>query len=552
MVSTNFGTFTLPALDNEPVLAFAPGSNERAKLKQAIEQMKKQVPFRVPVVINGKEHSVSSGGNTVKQVVGCNHKMVLCEYSEASESMVRDAIEGALKAKESWELLPLNARQAIFLRAAKLLSSDKWRYRVMAATMLGQGKNVYQAEIDCIAELCDFWRFNNQYAAEIYAQQPPMNSDGIWNRVEYRPLEGFVLAVSPFNFTAIGGNLPSAPALMGNVCVWKPSPGAMYSNYLIFQILKEAGMPDGVIQFVPGDAPLVVGECLKHREFSGLHFTGSTHVFKKLWKDIAMNMDVYRSYPRIVGETGGKNMHMVHPSADPEHVVINTIRAAFEYQGQKCSACSRLYAPKSLWPKMKELLVREVDGLKVGPVDDFENFITNVVNEQAFDKVASYIDHAKTAKDAEVLCGGKYDKSVGYFIHPTVIVTTNPHFKSMEEEIFGPVLTVYVYEDAEFEVVCALADSTSPYGLTASIFAKDRRDIQRAVYLLRNSAGNFYINDKCTGAVVGQQPFGGARGSGTNDKAGAALNLYRWVSARSIKENYTDATCVTYPSNAKE
>jgi 1-pyrroline-5-carboxylate dehydrogenase len=444
--------------------------------------------------------------------------------------------------------MPFADRAAIFLKAADLLA-HKYRYKVMAATMLGQGKNVWQAEIDAACELIDFWRFNTQYAQDVYKQQPIKNTPGIWNRVEYRALEGFVLAVSPFNFTAIGGNLCSAPALMGNVIIWKPAPNAILSNYIVFEILREAGLPDGVIQFLPGDAPTLVGESLKHPDFAALHFTGSTMVFKKLWKDIAMNMDVYKNYPRIVGETGGKNMHMVHRSADPRQVVLQTVRSSFEYQGQKCSACSRLYVPDNLWGEVKKGLQSEVNRIKVGTVTDFSNFVTPVINEAAFAKIKSYIDFARSASDAEIIAGGTCDDSKGYFVHPTVIVTTNPHFKTLEEEIFGPVLTVYVYPANEFEKTIALADKTSPYALTCALFATEREAIVTGTNLLRNTSGNFYVNDKCTGAVVGQQPFGGARASGTNDKAGAAMNLLRWVSARSIKENFLPLEDFMYPSN---
>lgn len=415
--------------------------------------------------------------------------------------------------------------------------------------MLGQGKNVWQAEIDSIAELCDFWRFNCTYAQEIYSQQPSKNAQGNWNRVEYRPMEGFVLAVSPFNFTAIGGNLCSAPALMGNVVIWKPAPAAILSNYMVFQILLEAGLPDGVIQFLPGDAEMVVGQCISDKAFAGMHFTGSTNVFKNLWKKIAMNVDSYKSYPRVVGETGGKNAHFVHSSADAQQVVLHTIRSSFEYQGQKCSACSRLYVPDNLWKDVKQGLIAEAAKIKVGPVTDFQSFCTNVINRASFDKIKSYVEHAKGAKEAEIIVGGKCDDSVGFFVHPTIIVTTDPNFKTMQEEIFGPVLTVFVYPANEYEKYLDVCDKTSAYALTCALFAKDRQAQILGAYKLRNAAGNFYLNDKCTGAVVGQQPFGGARASGTNDKAGAALNLYRWVSARAIKENFVPVTTFTYPSN---
>lgn len=413
--------------------------------------MRTQVP-EVPCIVNGQ---VVATGKILSQEIGCDHQKTLCKYHEATPDVVKNAIEGALKARDAWESMPFQDRAAIFLKAADLLA-NKYRYEIMAATMLGQGKNIWQAEIDAAAELIDFWRFNCVYAAEIYSQQPPENSPGVWNRLEYRPLEGFVLAVSPFNFTAIGGNLCSAPALMGNVVIWKPAPAAVYSNYLVFQILREAGLPDGVIQFVPGPAPEIVAQCIDHPAFAGLHFTGSTAVFKKLWKDIAMNMDKYKGFPRIVGETGGKNMHFVHKTADVNLVVLNTVRSAFEYQGQKCSACSRLYIPDNLWPKVKEGLIHETKQLKVGIVDEPESFVTNVVNKASFDKIKSYIDFAKSSKEAEIIVGGTYDDSKGYFVHPTIIVTTNYQFKTMVEEIFGPVLTVFVYPENEFEKYVSL------------------------------------------------------------------------------------------------
>ena len=539
------GLVKLPSIDNEPMKNYAPNSPERSALQQALTKMRSQAPFEVPVVINGKQIKT---GQVQQQLIGSTHSKTLCQYHECSPELLNEAINGALKARAKWEAMPFADRASIFLKAADLLSS-KYRYELMAATMLGQGKNVWQAEIDAAAELCDFWRFNCQYAAQIYSEQPPRNAQHVWNRVEYRPLEGFVLAVSPFNFTAIGGNLCSAPALMGNVVIWKPAPSAVYSNYLVYKILMEAGLPDGVIQFVPGDAEKIVGSCLNHREFAGLHYTGSTGVFKKLWKQIGQNLDVYRSYPRIVGETGGKNMHFVHKSADVDLVVNQTIRSAFEYQGQKCSACSRAYIPDNLWPEIKRRLVAQMQNVKVGPVDDFANFMCNVVDKRAFDKIKGYIDYIKSSKGAEVIVGGKYDDSEGYFIHPTIAVTKDLKFKTMVEEIFGPVLTIHVYPANEYEKYLKLADETSDYALTCGLFAQDREALVTGSYILRNAAGNLYLNDKSTGAVVGQQPFGGARGSGTNDKAGAALNLYRWVSARTIKETFVPITDFRYPSN---
>jgi len=545
MASAQLGHFTIPAIENEPMKSYAPGSSERAKIQAALNEILSQAPYNVPLVINGQK--IKSEAQAT-QVNPSDKKFVLCNYSEADASTVEKAIEGAVLARLQWEEMPFADRAAVFLKAADLLA-HKYRYKVMAATMLGQGKNIWQAEIDAAAELADFWRFNCKYSEEIYSQQPPKNSTGIWNRVEYRGLEGFVLSVSPFNFTAIGGNLSSAPALMGNAVVWKPAPAAILSNYFVYEILVEAGLPSGVIQWVPGDAPMVVGQCLKSPDFAGLHFTGSTAVFKKLWKDIANNIDIYKTYPRIVGETGGKNMHFVHKSADVTHVVQSTIRAAFEYQGQKCSACSRMYVPDSLWPKIKDGLLASASKIKVGSVMDPANFMTPVINQVSFDKIKSYIEYAKASKDAEIISGGKCDDSVGFFVHPTIILTKDPQFKTMVEEIFGPVLTIFVYPSNKYEETLTLADKTSAYGLTCGVFAQDRQALLFAANKLRHTAGNFYLNDKCTGAVVGQQPFGGSRASGTNDKAGAAMNLLKWVSARSIKENFIPLDEFIYPSN---
>ena len=449
--------------------------------------------------------------------------------------------------------MPFADRAAVFLKAADLIGG-KYRYEIMAATILGQGKNAWQAEIDAAAELCDFLRFNVQYAQELYAQQPVHNSPGVWNRVEYRPLEGFVYAISPFNFTAIGGNLPCAPALMGNVVVWKPSPSAMASNYIIYKILLEAGLPPNVIQYVPGDAIEVTSIVLAHKDFSSLHYTGSTTVFRSLYGKIANNVaeGKYRGYPRIVGETGGKNYHLIHSSADPQNAVINTVRGAFEYQGQKCSATSRAYMPSSLWPTMKPGLEAHTKALKVGPPTEFGNFIGPVIHEASFNKLKKVIDEAKGDPELELLTGGKYDSSIGYYIHPTIYVTENPHHHLLSTELFGPILTVYVYDSepsSAFGDMCKLIDGTSDYALTGAVFAKDREAIRFAEEMLRNSAGNFYINVKCTGAVVGQQPFGGARASGTNDKAGSPNLLSRFVSMRSIKEDFVGSVEVEYPSN---
>lgn len=525
---------------------YEPKSADRTKLQAAVDEMLAACDaIEVPCVINGQAIKT---GRTAKQLNPSNHKQALCTYHEADAALINKAIEGAVAARDAWEHMPLNDRSAIFLKAADLLA-NKYRYKVMAATMLGQGKNAWQAEIDAAAEACDFLRFGVQYMQQLYSMQPPKNSPGVWNRVEYRPLEGFVLAVSPFNFTAIGVNLPAAPAMVGNVALWKPSPMATYSNYLVFKILEEAGLPAGVIQFCPGPAEEVVSTAIAHRDFAALHFTGSTAIFRHLWKQIGNNLDKYRGYPRIVGETGGKNFHLIHKSADIESSVHQTIRAAFEYQGQKCSALSRLYVPKSLWDNgFKAALQRHVNDISVGPVNDFTNFMGPVVAKHSFDKIMGLIDAAKK-EGGQILCGGKGDDSEGYFIRPTVIETKEPRSVTMVNEIFGPVLTVYVYADDEYEETCRLIDSTTEYSLTGAIFSQDRAALIRASNLLRNASGMMYFNDKCTGAVVGQQPFGGARASGTNDRAGSMALLLRFTSARTIKESFNEIGHFTYPSN---
>lgn len=476
-------------------------------------------PFEVPCIINGK--SVFTGRKS-KQLNPSDHAKALCEFHEADEALVNEAISGALEAKAAWEHMPWNDRAAIFLKAADLLAG-KYRYEMMAATMLGQGKNVWQAEIDAAAEACDFLRFGIKYAEQLYSIQPPKNSPNVWNRVEYRPLEGFVLAVSPFNFTAIGLNIPAAPAMVGNVVVWKPSPMATYSNYLVYKILQEAGLPAGVIQFCPGPPEPIVATAINHREFASLHFTGSTFVFRNLWKQISSNLDKYRGYPRIVGETGGKNFHLVHQSANVESAVHQTIRAAFEYQGQKCSALSRLYVPKSMWNAkggFRELLQKHVGEISQGPVNEFEHFMGPVIARHSYDKIMGLIDAGKKA-GGQIVTGGVGDDSKGFYVKPTVIETTDPKSVTMVNEIFGPVLTVYAYDDDKFEETCHLIDSTTEYSLTGAIFSTDRAALIKASNLLRNASGMMYYNDKCTGAVVGQQPFGGARASGTNDRAGS-------------------------------
>ncbi|WVQ83587.1 1-pyrroline-5-carboxylate dehydrogenase [Cryptococcus sp. DSM 104549] len=544
-MTSQLASFKVPEIDNEPMRNYAVGSAERAGLQAAVDKMIAAGPFEVPIIINGEEYKT---GDIQSQPMPHDHKKNLCTYHAATPELVNKAIEGALAAKQAWEEIPWADKAAVFLKAADLLAG-KYRYEVMAATMLGQGKNAWQAEIDAAAELCDFLRFAVKYVEELYQLQPPRNSAGVWNRTEYRPLEGFILAVTPFNFTAIGGNLVGAPVIVGNVCVWKPSPMATYSNYLVHKIFLEAGLPPSVIQFVPGNPPEVVKQCIDHKQFGGLHFTGSTQIFRKLWKDIAANLDIYRGYPRIVGETGGKNFHLYHPSADAESGVVQAIRSAFEYCGQKCSALSRCYVPASLWKNgFKDALVSKTNEITIGPCTEWNHFTGPVIGKPAFDKITGIIEQAKK-EGGEVIAGGEYDDSTGYFIKPTVIVTKDPKSLTMTTEIFGPVLTVYVYEDSEYENMFELIDTTTEYALTGSIFAKDRAVLTHAAHKLRNSAGNFYINDKCTGAVVGQQPFGGARASGTNDKSGSMAIFSRFVSQRSIKENFIAPQEYIYPSN---
>lgn len=528
--------------------------------------MKKKGAVQVPLAIGGEHVSsklLNSRCNSHRHQINnssiltqhdpSSHADVVAKYSNASTADVKKAINSALAAKAEWEDLPFADRAAIFLKAADLVSG-KYRYEIMAATMLGQGKNAWQAEIDSAAELCDFLRFNVKYAEDTYGHQPVHNSPGVWNRVEYRPLEGFVYAVSPFNFTAIGGNLPAAPALMGNVVVWKPSPSAIASNWLLYQILIEAGLPPNVIQWVPGDAVEVTKEVLSHKQFAALHYTGSTAVFRQLYGTIANGVaeGKYQSYPRIVGETGGKNFHLVHPNVDVNNAAIQTVRGAFEYQGQKCSACSRLYVPKSVWPEFQKKMVAETEALKIGEPSQFDNFIGPVIHEASFKKLSGVIDEAKNDSELELLVGGKHDSSKGYYIYPTIYKTTNPNHPLLSRELFGPVLVAYVYDDAApdaFEKIIKQIDDTSEYALTGAVFAKERKDLNFAENKLRNAAGNFYLNCKCTGAVVGQQPFGGSRASGTNDKAGSATLLSRFVNMRSIKEEFVATEKVQYPSN---
>lgn len=540
------GFFNVPEPVNEPVLNYGPRSVERAALKAALEQGRAE-QLDIPMYIGGQEVRT---GKTLEVRPPHDHKHLLATYHEGDASHVHAAINAALAAKADWENLPWEHRAAIFLKAADLLAGP-YRAKINAATMLGQSKNAYQAEIDAACEFIDFLRFNVQYMTEIYAQQP-LSGKGVWNRLEQRPLEGFVFAITPFNFTAIAGNLCAAPAMMGNVVVWKPAPTQLYAANVIMQVFNEAGVPPGVINMISVDGPVAGDIIFSHPDFAGLHFTGSTHVFQHLWKTIGNNINLYRSYPRIVGETGGKDFVLAHPSADADVVSVALIRGAFEYQGQKCSAASRAYIPQSLWPAVKEKLQRDIATLKVGPVEDFENFVNAVITEASFDKLAKYIDEAKNNPEVEIIAGGIYDKSVGYFVEPTVIQVQDPRHVTMCEELFGPVLTIYVYEDTQFEEVMNIIDNTSGYALTGSIISQDRYAIAQASQRLRNAAGNFYINDKPTGAVVGQQPFGGARGSGTNDKAGSALNLLRWVSPRTIKETFDPPKDYRYPFLAKE
>jgi 1-pyrroline-5-carboxylate dehydrogenase len=533
--------FQLPNTVNEPVLSYAPGSPEKKELKATLKSLKSK-KADIPMTIGGVKVYTNN-----KVAIRPPHdlKHTLGHFHKGGVEHVQQAIDAALSAKAGWENMSWQDRAAIFLRAAELLGGP-YRAKMNAATMLGQSKNVYQAEIDCVAELCDFFRFNAKYMTEIYSHQPE-SSKGIWNRLEYRPLEGFIFAITPFNFTSIAGNLCAAPAMLGNTVVWKPAETQIYSAAVIMEVFEEAGLPDGVINLIFVDGPVAGGVIFEHPEFAGLHFTGSTRVFQSLWRTIGMNLPKYKSYPRIVGETGGKDFVMAHVSADPVAVATALSRGAFEYQGQKCSAASRAYIPESIWPEVKKELLDDLADFKMGNPEDFTNFINAVIDERAFDSISGYISQVRKDPGAEVIAGGKYDKSKGYFIEPTVIQATDPKYRTMCEEIFGPVLTIHVYKDNDFEETLKLLDGTSPYALTGSIFANDRQAVAMAYEALRHSAGNFYINDKPTGAVVGQQPFGGARASGTNDKAGSILNLFRWISPRTIKENLLPPTDYRYP-----
>ncbi len=532
------GTRHVPPPINEPVKSYAPGSPEKAALKSRLADMAKD-RVDIPIIVGGKEIRT---GDLSQSVMPHDHAHVLADWHRATPEIVTQAIAAAKRAEADWANWSWEDRAAVFLRAAELLTTA-WRQTINASTMLGQSKTAFQAEIDSACELIDFWRFNPAYAQELYAEQP-LSHGGMWNQLDYRALEGFVYAVTPFNFTSIAGNLPTAPALMGNTVVWKPAGTAMLSGYYIMKLLEAAGLPPGVINFVPGDAVSISDVALSHRDLAGVHFTGSTRVFNSMWQTIGSSMTTYRSYPRVVGETGGKDFIVAHSSADAAALSVAIVRGGFEYQGQKCSAASRVYVPRSLWPDVKARCVAMIEEIKVGDITDFRNFMGAVIDQKAFNKISEYIADAR--KNATIVAGGKVDGKHGYFVHPTLIETADPSYRLMCEEIFGPVVTVHVYDDAKWEETLRIVDSTSPYALTGAVFANDRHAVRQAMLMLRNAAGNFYVNDKPTGAVVGQQPFGGARGSGTNDKAGSKLNLVRWVSARSVKETFSPPTDYRY------
>lgn len=540
------GFFHVPSPKNEPVLSYAPGTRERAALKKALDDARAQV-VDIPMYIGGAE---VRSGNKKKISPPHDHQHLLGYYHQGDKTHVQQAIDAAMAAKAEWGALGWEHRASIFLKAADLLAGP-WRYKMNAATMLGQSKSAFQAEIDSACELIDFLRFNVQFMTEIYNEQP-QSSPGIWNRMEYRPLEGFLFALTPFNFTAIGGNLPTSMAMMGNTVVWKASNTQIYSANVFMQILIEAGLPAGVINLVHVSGQDAGEAIFSHRDFGGIQFTGSTGVFQNIWKTIGNNIHTYRSYPRIVGETGGKDFVLAHESADAKAVAVGIARGAFEFQGQKCSAASRAYIPSSIWPDVQKFLLDDLKSMKMGPTEDFGNFINAVIDEKAFESITGYIEKARQNPMNEIIAGGKYDKSKGYFIEPTVILTKDPSSLTMCEEIFGPVMTLYVYNPANYDQTLTLIDETSPYALTGSVFARDRYVIEHTTRRLSNAAGNFYINDKPTGAVVGQQPFGGARGSGTNDKAGAKANLMRWVSMRTIKETFVPPVDYRYPFLDKE
>jgi 1-pyrroline-5-carboxylate dehydrogenase len=538
------GTRRVPPPVNEPVKAYAPGSKERAELKARLAAMAGE-RIEIPLVIGGKEER---SGETAKAVMPHDHGRVLADWHKASREHVERAVAAAAEARREWSRWPWEDRAAVFLRAAELLATT-WRATLNAATMLGQSKTAFQAEIDSAAELVDFWRFNPHYAQELYAEQP-LSSASMWNQLDYRPLEGFVYAVTPFNFTSIAGNLPTSPALMGNTVVWKPASSAIPSAHVILKVLEAAGLPPGVINFVPGNASAVSDVVLRHRDLAGVHFTGSTEVFNSMWRTIGADMSRYRSYPRIVGETGGKDFIVAHASADPQALAVAVVRGGFEYQGQKCSAASRVYVPRSLWSDVRDRIVGMIGDIRMGDVADFRNFMGAVIDRKAFDSITAYVAEAK--KTAKVLAGGGASAERGFFVEPTLVQTEDPGYRLLGEEIFGPVVTAYVYDDARWEETLRLVDETSPYALTGAVFANDRKAVREAAAALRGAAGNFYVNDKPTGAVVGQQPFGGARASGTNDKAGSKLNLVRWVSARAVKETFDPPRDYRYPFMAEE
>ena len=538
------GTRRVPPPVNEPVKSYAPGSPERAELKERLETMQAE-RVDIPTIIGGKEIRT---GETAQSVMPHNHRHVLADWHKATSAHVDQAIEASRKAQREWANWAWEDRAAVFLKAAELLTTT-WRQTINAATMLGQSKTVFQAEIDSACELIDFWRFNPHYAQQLYDEQP-LSDHTMWNQLDYRGLEGFVYAVTPFNFTSIAGNLPTAPALMGNTVIWKPASSAMLSAYYLMKLLEEAGVPPGVINFVPGDAAMISDKLLAHRDLAGVHFTGSTGVFNSMWKTIGASMSNYRSYPRIVGETGGKDFIVAHASADPVALSVAIARGGFEYQGQKCSAASRVYVPESLWPEVRDRTVAMMREMKMGDITDFTNFVGAVIDRKAFDKIGEYVTHGRS--NAKIIAGGGVRGEDGYFIEPTLVETSDPGYKLLCEEIFGPVVTAHVYPDSKWEETLQIVDQTSPYALTGAIFSQDRSAVRTAAGALRNAAGNFYINDKPTGAVVGQQPFGGARGSGTNDKAGSKLNLTRWVSARNIKETFSPPRDYKYPFMSEE
>jgi 1-pyrroline-5-carboxylate dehydrogenase len=535
------GFYQVPSPKNEPVLSYAPGTKEKAELKDMLNTLRSEV-WDIPMYIGGEEIRTE---NKIPISPPHDHKHVIAYYHQGDEGHVDLAINAALNAKDEWENLSWHHRASIFLKAADLIAGP-YRAKINAATMLGQSKNAFQAEIDAACEMIDFLRFNVYYMTQIYEQQPDSAKD-IWNMTEQRPLEGFVFAVTPFNFTAISGNLPTAPAMMGNVVVWKPSDKQIYSAHVLNEVFKEAGVPEGVINMVLTDPPMTADKILSHPDFAGIHFTGSTAVFRGMWEKIGNNINNYKTYPRIVGETGGKDFILAHKTAEPKAVATAIIRGAFEYQGQKCSAASRAYIPDNMWDDVKKHLLENLGSIKMGGTEDFTNFINAVIDERAFDKLAKYIDEARENPVVEIIAGGNYDKSTGYFIEPTVLLTEDPHYITMKEELFGPIITIYVYKADNYEEAIYMVDHTSEYALTGAIFAKDRYIIEYTTKKLKNAAGNFYINDKPTGAVVGQQPFGGARASGTNDKAGSMINLLRWVSPRTIKENFVPPEDYRYP-----